>query len=117
MHVLSILSLASLALAAPSLTMRAEPAPLLVPRESSNTMVLPDKYIVKMKERAEVSKASAMYKAAHTYKSGGFKGFAATLSKEQLEAVRNDPNVSITDPRHVIFFSLSIFFFGTRFMV
>ncbi|KAL6849602.1 hypothetical protein ACO1O0_009143 [Amphichorda felina] len=50
-----------------------------------------------MKETSEVSKASAMYNAAHTYKSGGFKGFAATLSKEQLEAVRNDPNVDYVE--------------------
>lgn len=94
MHVLSVLSLASLAMAAPSVTKRGEPAALLTPPKSANAKIIPNEYIIKMKETAKVSIASTKYKAARTYTSGGFKGFAATLSKEQLKEIRDDPNVS-----------------------
>lgn len=92
MHVLSILTLASMALAAPSLTRRAEPAALYTPRLS--TQAIAGKYIVKMKSSAEVSITATTYKAHHTYGSKSFKGFAATLDAEALEAVRNHPDVS-----------------------
>lgn len=82
-----------MALAAPSLTRRAEPAALLTPRVSAQA--IPGKYIVKMAKNAEVSIAATTYKAVHTYKSHSFKGFAAHLDDEQLEAVRNNPNVCL----------------------
>jgi hypothetical protein len=98
MQVLSVLSLAGLAMAAPSLPRRAEPAALLTPAKSASAKVIPDQYIVKMKDTAEVSVASTKYKAKNTYKSDGFKGFAATLTAEQLKEIRDDPNVSdLTD--------------------
>jgi len=97
MQVLSVLSLAGLALAAPSLPRRAEPAALLTPVKSASAKVIPDQYIVKMKDTAEVSVASTKYKAKNTYKSDGFKGFAATLSAEQLKEIRDDPNVDYVE--------------------
>lgn len=95
MHVLSILSLASLSLAAPAITVRAEPAALLTPREAPNARIIPNEYIIKLKQTAKASAASSTYKTAHTYSSDGFKGFAATLTAAELETIRNDPNASI----------------------
>lgn len=92
MQILPVLSLASLALAAPSIRGRAEAAALLRP-QGANVKPLPNKYIVKMRDSAEVSTASTKYNADRTY-SHAIKGFAATLQAEQLEAIRNDPNVS-----------------------
>lgn len=95
MYVFSVLPCASLALAAPAITTRAEPAPLLAPRDAA-AKVLPDKYIVKMKNSAEISIASTKYSASHTF-NHGIKGFSAKLSQKQLEEIRNDPDVEYVE--------------------
>ena len=95
MHVHSTLFVAASALAAPALGIRDEPAPLLAPRDAS-AKLLADKYIVKMKDSAEVSVSSNKYKAAHTF-NHGIKGFSAELSQTQLEEVRNDPDVEYVE--------------------
>ena len=102
MHVLSILSLSSLALAVPAMNERPEPAALLMPR-SGNANVIPGRYIVKMKDAAEISRTAKSYKARHTYGSRKFKGFAATLSDAELEEVRKNPHVSNLSFKNVVF--------------
>lgn len=102
MHVLSVLTLGSalFGAAAHGATTSArstEPgvAALLTPESSR---LIPGRYIVKMRKGADVSVASTTYDTVHTYTSEGFRGFAATLSDEELEAVRRDPDVSFFSP-------------------
>ncbi|KAI9158947.1 Cuticle-degrading protease-like protein [Paramyrothecium foliicola] len=97
MQVLSVLTLASLAAAAPALK-RAEPAALLKPQGE----VVPNKYIVRMSDASDVSIAATTYQASHTYNSRGFKGFASELDDEALEAVRNDPSVEYVEHDQVV---------------
>lgn len=97
MQVLSVLTLASLAFATPAVK-RNEPAALLKPQGE----VIPGKYIVRMKDAADMSTAAITYGASHTYTSKSFKGFAAKLDDESLETIRNNPNVgliTIYEPR------------------
>lgn len=100
MHVLSVLTLGSALFGAaataaatttPARTTEPGVAALLTP---DNARVIPGRYIVKMREGAEVSVAAAAYDTLHSYTASGFKGFAAVLSAEELEAVRRDPDVS-----------------------
>ena len=92
MQILSVLTLASLAFAAPAPAVkRTEPAALLKPRGE----VIPGKYIVRMKDAADMSIAATTYGASHTYTSKSFKGFAASLDEESLETIRNNPNVGL----------------------
>ena len=95
MQVLSMLSLASMALAAPAVTKRAEPAPVLAARDVSNAIA--GKYIVKMKNSAEISIAAETYKAQHRYTSKKFRGFAAKLDGAALEELRNRSDVRISE--------------------
>jgi hypothetical protein len=69
-------------------------APVLVPRGAK---VIDGKYIVKMKAgmgAASMSTAisSVAAGADHTYSS--FNGFAASMTNEEVEKFRSDPNVS-----------------------
>lgn len=95
MHLYFLLVVLPLALAAPPLKRRSEPAPLIVPRHAQ---VIPDRYIVKFKESSEssaidkaVSGVSAS--AEHVYRDS-FKGFASSLDKKALDALRDHPDVS-----------------------
>ncbi|CAM1505947.1 Fc.00g115840.m01.CDS01 [Cosmosporella sp. VM-42] len=101
MHVLSILTLSSLALAAPAIHERAEPAALLMPR-GANAKVIPGRYIVKMKDGAEIARTAKTYKARHTYGSRKFKGFAAALSDTELEEIRKNPHVDYVEQDHKV---------------
>ncbi|KAI2615293.1 peptidase S8/S53 domain-containing protein [Hypoxylon sp. NC1633] len=83
-----------LALAAPS-TKRATPAPVIKPRGSQ---LVEGKYIVKMKagakaESVQSSVLSISKDADFVYNSSKFKGFASSLSAEELEALQNNDDV------------------------
>ncbi|KAI9901667.1 hypothetical protein N3K66_003484 [Trichothecium roseum] len=91
MQVLSMLSLASMALAAPAITKRAEPAPVLAARDTSKAIA--GKYIIKMKNSAEITIAADTYKAQHRYSSDKFRGFAASLTEADLNELRNHSDV------------------------
>ncbi|KAI6783456.1 uncharacterized protein J7T54_005485 [Emericellopsis cladophorae] len=91
----TLLALLPLALAAPSMTKRESPAPLLVPRGAD---VVQDKFIVKFRDDIlstnAVGAAIASIKADADYQyAKAFRGFAATLTAEELENLRNDPTV------------------------
>ncbi|KAG9251336.1 cephalosporin C acetylhydrolase [Emericellopsis atlantica] len=91
----TLLALLPLALAAPSMTKRESPAPLIVPRDAD---VVKDKFIVKFKDDImstnAVGAAIASIKADADYQySKAFRGFAATLTADELENLRNDPTV------------------------
>lgn len=96
MHVLSLLSMATLALTAPNMTRkRAEPAPLFKALDSNpSAKAIPGRYLVRLSEAAEAPSIAQTHNAVHTYSSKGFKGFAADLDDDALEAVRNRPDVS-----------------------
>lgn len=93
MRAATLLALLPLAIAAPS--RRATPAPVVVPR---NAQLVEGKYIIKMKTDTRIASvdsaiASIKADADYTY-THGFNGFAASLSAEELEKLRHDPNVS-----------------------
>ena len=94
MHVLSVLTLASMALAAPANTKRAEPAALLTPR-GTNTRIIPGKNIVRMKDGVDASEIAKVYNAKHTFNSHeSFSGFAGALDDKALSEIRDDPDAS-----------------------
>nr|ANV82734.1 cuticle-degrading-prorease [Cordyceps fumosorosea] len=77
-----------LAIAAPVV----EPAPLL---EARGSQAIPGKYIVKLKDSATIGIMEAQAKVSstgHVYKNV-IKGFSASLTKQELERLRNDPDV------------------------
>lgn len=98
MHAATLFALLPLSLAAPS--KRASSAPLLVPR---NSQAIEGKYIVRFKEGKSSTVSSAVSSAIssisadadYTY-STSFAGFAASLSDEEVEKLRNNPDVSLT---------------------
>lgn len=80
-----------LAIAAPVV----ELAPLL---EARGAQHIPGKYIVKLKDSPTFSIMDAKAKAPnaeHVYEHV-IKGFSASLSKEEVERLRHDPDVSLT---------------------
>lgn len=80
-----------LALAAPVV----EPAPLI---EARGTQPIAGKYIVKLKDNARLSIMDARKKVEeteHVYENV-IKGFSASLNDEEVERLRNDPDVSPT---------------------
>lgn len=96
MRTATLLSLLPLAFAAPA--KRAEPAPLLKPRGSQ---LLEGKYIVKLYENSAISALADTMSAFegdadHIYDIKGFKGFASTLTPENLETLQNHPDVCPT---------------------
>lgn len=95
MRTAAILSLLPLAFAAPAVR-RAEPAPVLKPRDSE---LIQGKFIVKMKDdvsAAAVDEAITTLQgdADHVYNVPGFKGFAGALDDAALETLQNHPDVS-----------------------
>jgi hypothetical protein len=99
MLVLSVLTLGSALFGAAHAAIPArstEPgvAALLTPDASR---IIPERYIVKLRAGADVSVASAAHDTLYSYNSDGFKGFAAALSEDELDAVRRNPDVSILD--------------------
>lgn len=96
MRVSTLLALVPMAMAAPSsVRQRDTPAPLIVPR---GVDAIAGKYIVKMVEKTSsdfsINSVISTLKASvdFTY-SGSFNGFAASLEDDELERLRNDPNV------------------------
>lgn len=88
---LSIIAVLPLALAAPVL----EPAPLL---EARGSQPIAGKYIVKLKDTAKIGIMEATAKVAKPERvyENVIKGFSASLSKEEVERLRHDPDVSAT---------------------
>ncbi|KAG5929952.1 hypothetical protein E4U42_003687 [Claviceps africana] len=88
-------------MAAPS--KRDSPAPLLVSRGSRTVA---GKYIVKMKSEMSIQAMNAAISsikahADHTY-SQSFNGFAASLSPDQLQKLRQDPDVDFIEQDSVV---------------
>lgn len=98
----TLLALLPLAIAAPfQNAKRDRPAPVVVPRGGN---AIDGKYIVRMKADAisasvESAISSIKADADYTY-STGFNGFAASIEAEELEKLRDDPNVS--SPSHLL---------------
>lgn len=93
MKISTLLALLPLAMAAPA--KRDSPAPVVVPR---GVRLVDGKYIVKMKGESSIQSVSSALSsikahADHTY-THSFHGFAASLSPDELEKLRQDPNVS-----------------------
>lgn len=73
------------------------PAPVIIPRAGAP---IPGKFIVKMKNQNLENLINTALKLlkkdpAHVYKFGGFGGFAAEMSDDIVELLRNLPGVSI----------------------
>ncbi|KAI1435525.1 peptidase S8/S53 domain-containing protein [Xylaria sp. CBS 124048] len=88
----AILAALPLALAAPS--KRAAPAPVLTPKHAQ---IVDGKYIVKLKTGPSTLEAHTSVisgKAVHTYTAGGFTGFSASLTDEDIATLQNMPDVS-----------------------
>ncbi|KAI9897998.1 hypothetical protein N3K66_006358 [Trichothecium roseum] len=100
----ALLALLPLALAAPSTAAKRDsPAPVMVPR---NSELVEGKYIVRMKKDSpKTAVSSAVSKIAasadYTYASG-FSGFAASLSKEELKSLQNDPQVDYIEQDAIV---------------
>lgn len=94
MRTTAALALLPLALAAPA--KRATPAPVIRPR---GAQLLDGKYIVKMKGDAQLASIQSSIQSVSSdadfvYNSNKFKGFASTLTAEELEALKNNADVS-----------------------
>ncbi|OAA51422.1 subtilisin-like protease [Metarhizium rileyi] len=101
MKVSTLLAILPIAMAAPS--KRSSPAPVLVPRD---VQLVEGKYIVKMKAATSgptvVSAVSSIAADAdHTY-THSFQGFAASLTPEEIEQLRDDPNVDYIEQDAII---------------
>ncbi|UNI19515.1 hypothetical protein JDV02_005697 [Purpureocillium takamizusanense] len=101
MRASTLLALLPLACAAPS--KRATPAPVLVPR---NAQVIDGKYIVKFKGDAKSNAVSSAVSditadADYTY-SHSFHGFAASLSKSEVEKLQNNPDVEFLEQDAIV---------------
>ncbi|KXJ96263.1 subtilisin-like serine protease precursor [Microdochium bolleyi] len=99
MHAAFLLSLV-LPLVAAAPARRATPAPLLRPR--GDAPIIEGKYIVKMADKvgiAAVDEAMTQFQAdaEHVYNAPGFKGFSGALSPEELENLRNNPDVEFIE--------------------
>ncbi|OAQ63830.1 subtilisin-like protease [Purpureocillium lilacinum] len=93
MRVATLLALFPLTFASP--TKRSSPAPVLIPQ---NAKVIDGKYIVKMRsgENNAVSAAVESIAAHADYiYSHSFDGFAASLTKEEVEKLQNSPHVGV----------------------
>jgi subtilisin family serine protease len=100
----TLLALLPLAIAAPfQNAKRDRPAPVVVPRGGN---AIDGKYIVRMKADAisasvESAISSIKADADYTY-STGFNGFAASIEAEELEKLRDDPNVDYIEQDAVV---------------
>lgn len=86
-----IFAFASLAVAAPAAIFNA----------TASDRGIPDKYIVKLKDLASRSSLDQTLglltaKADRVYSGTVFNGFAATLSSDELQSLRDHPDVSST---------------------
>jgi len=104
MHTLSILSLLPLALAAPTVMRRAEPAPLIQARGAN---LIPGKYVVKMRDGASFASLNDAINSVpgdpeHVYRSGDFHGFAQALDDAELKAVRSHPDVDFVEQDAIV---------------
>lgn len=100
----TLLALLPMAMAAPSATRRDSPASVIVPR---NAKLVEDKFIVRFKKdvvsASTVSSAIASIAADADYTySRAFTGFAATLTAEELENLRNDDSVDFIEQDAVV---------------
>lgn len=90
MQLLAWASLLPLALAAPVI-------------QAPSAQLIPGRYIVKLKDGASESalqnaiKQLKSSRADHVYRAGRFKGFAAKLSPQVLDAVSKLPDVCVCD--------------------
>lgn len=76
-----------------------DPAPLIQARGSQG---VDGKYIVKFKDSAAVSIQDVQSKVAktdHVYENV-IKGFSASLTQDQVESLRRDPDASTSSSRH-----------------
>ncbi|KAF3064315.1 Proteinase T [Daldinia childiae] len=102
MRTTTALALLPLALAAPS--KRSSPAPVIKPR---GAQLVDGKYIVKMKadtnaESIQSSIQSVASDADFVYNTNKFKGFASSLSEEELEALKNNADVDYIEQDAII---------------
>ncbi|KAI4861625.1 peptidase S8/S53 domain-containing protein [Hypoxylon rubiginosum] len=102
MRTATALALLPLALAAPS--KRATPAPVVKPR---GAQLVEGKYIVKMKADAKADSVQSSIQsvsgdADFVYNSSKFKGFAGSLSAEELEALQNNDDVDYIEQDAVV---------------
>ncbi|OTB11953.1 hypothetical protein K445DRAFT_306670 [Daldinia sp. EC12] len=102
MRTTTALAFLPLALAAPS--KRASPAPVIKPR---GAQLVDGKYIVKMKadakpESIQTSIQSVASDADFVYNSNKFKGFASSLSEEELEALKNNADVDYIEQDAIV---------------
>ncbi|KAI1465038.1 subtilisin-like protein [Daldinia caldariorum] len=102
MRTTAALALLPLALAAPS--KRASPAPVIKPR---GAQLVDGKYIIRMKadakpESIQTSIQSVASDADFVYNTNKFRGFASSLSEEELEALRNNADVEYIEQDAII---------------
>ncbi|CAH0055376.1 unnamed protein product [Clonostachys solani] len=96
MRASTLLALMPLAMAAPSVRQRDSPAPLILPRGAD---AIAGKYIVKLVPQKQssgfsISSAISSIKANADYTYGThFHGFAASLEDDELDNLRNNPDV------------------------
>ncbi|KKP06357.1 proteinase T [Trichoderma harzianum] len=99
-----LLSLLPMVLAAPATEKRATPAPLLTP--TSKHGLVADQYIVKFKDGSSLQAVdetlTKIASDAHHVYQHVFKGFAATLDQETLEALRSHPDVEYIEQDAVV---------------
>lgn len=103
MRASTLLALIPVAMAAPSATKRDSPAPVMVPRDAK---LVENSYIVRFKKdtistAVTSAIASIAADADYTY-SKTFSGFAATLSAEELETLRNNAAVDFIEQDAVV---------------
>ncbi|UNI24386.1 hypothetical protein JDV02_010136 [Purpureocillium takamizusanense] len=100
MRAVALLALFPFSFASP--TKRSSPAPVLIPQ---NAKVIDGKYIVKMRsgENNAVSAAVESITAHADYiYSHSFHGFAASLTKEEVEKLKNNPHVEFLEQDAVV---------------
>ncbi|KAI6085494.1 peptidase S8/S53 domain-containing protein [Hypoxylon rubiginosum] len=102
MRTATALALLPLALAAPS--KRATPAPVIKPR---GAQLVDGKYIVKMKAEANADSVQSSIQSVSSdadfvYNSSKFKGFAGSLSAEELEDLKNNDDVDFIEQDAVV---------------
>lgn len=96
MYAFALLALLPLALGAPTAAPEQVIAPILTPR---GAQVIPDKYIVKVKDGADSSIVDAIVsklgstKPHRVFKGDGFRGFASKLDGKLLDIVSKLPEV------------------------
>ncbi|OAQ71883.1 subtilisin-like protease [Purpureocillium lilacinum] len=100
MRAATLLALFPFTFASP--TKRSSPAPVLIPQ---NAKVIDGKYIVKMRSGENIAVSAAVKSitahADYIY-SHSFHGFAASLTKEEVEKLQNSPHVEFLEKDAVV---------------